>query len=127
MDWQTLITSLLGGGGGAAVIGYGILRKIKADIASDGASADARAIQHETIKFLRAEIKERDLLHAERMENLRREYTEFRAKAEREFGHVQKFNRETQSDLRKLARAGNLPEQELDTQIYRTGMGPLDV
>jgi len=122
MDWQTLITSLLGGGGGAAVIGYGIMRKIKADIASDGASADARVIQKDTIKFLKGELKDRD----DRITALKGEITELRNKTTIEFGYVQKFNRETASDLRKLARAGSVPEQELDTQIYRTGMGPLD-
>lgn len=132
MDWQTLATSLLGGGGGAALIGYGILRKLRHDVASDSASADARLIQKETIADLRGEIrelraerKERDVEHRERLEALRREYTEFKNKQQRENIISQEVSKAVMKDLRTI-KSPDIGEDRLETTIYVSGMGPLD-
>lgn len=125
MDWAQvkefagyIVAAIIFGGGG----GYLAKRNLKKDAAVDEASDTAEAIYKRATKF--AEDKFQEVLRENT--KLRAELLEFRNKTNREFGYVQKFNRETAGDLRKLARSSNMDEVQLDTQIYNTGMGPLD-
>ncbi len=114
---------LLGGGGG----GYLVRRQMNSNQINDVARDAALLIKDDIIKQQRIEMRERDAEFQERLDRLKADYTEFRQKTKEEFANVQKFNRATQSDIRKLnvQKAGNsIPD--LDTQIYMTGMGPLD-
>ncbi len=127
MDWQEIIKwiviGLLGGGGG----GYLVRRQMHSNQINDVARDAALLIKDDIIKQQRIEMRERDAEFQERLDRLKADYTEFRQKTKEEFANVQKFNRATQSDIRKLnvQKAGNsIPD--LDTQIYMTGMGPLD-
>ncbi len=127
MDWQEIIkwivVGLLGGGGG----GYLARRQMNQNQMNDAAQSAALKIYEDMVKQQRIEMRERDAEWQHRLDRLKADYTEFRQKTKEEFAHVQKFNRATQNDIRKLnvTKAGDsIPD--LDTQIYMTGMGPLD-
>jgi hypothetical protein len=97
------------------------------NVQKDEEASQTWVIKDEIIKQLRQEMRDRDADWSERWERREKEAYEYRARVNKELGHIQKFNRDTQKDISKLARAGNvISEQELDTSIYITGMGPLD-
>jgi len=134
--WASLTQNLVITGGGLGIGAYVLKRWFVQNMAKDAAEKGALqikdeviAIREETIKHLRMEMRSRDGDWQERLDRKERDFLEFRQKTIREFEHVQKFNRATQSDIRKLndRKSGDsIPQAELDTQILMTGLGPLD-
>jgi hypothetical protein len=127
MDWGSILSNALPALIGLPILGLLIRRWMTSTLAKDAAEKGALQIKDEIIKQLRQEMRDRDADWGERWDRREKEAFEYRQRVNKELGHIQKFNRDTQSDISKLARAGNvISEQELDTSIYITGMGPLD-
>ncbi len=123
---------MFGGGAVASLGGLAWYRKIKADLRVIAAEGTAEAINQAIIDKLRGELDWRDKNYREqrdfdkeRFTLLQSEYLAFKKSVQMEQGISREISKAVINDLRTI-NSGRVPEERLETQILRTGMGPLD-
>ena len=121
MDWQAILTNLGITGAGLAIAAPLVKRWLVQNMASNTADFQARAIQKETIDFLKEQLRDRD----ERISALQAAHLESRRAMDREIRVFRSTTRSMANDIR-LVNDGRVPEERFETQIHVTGMGPLD-